>query len=72
MSEKITASLGDKQIIIETGKLLWEADLPASAQATPMSYKVGEKATQFIIICAGGHGKAGNKQGDSVVAYALP
>jgi quinoprotein glucose dehydrogenase len=37
-----------------------------------MSYRVGEKAVQFIIICAGGHGKAGNKQGDLVIAFALP
>jgi len=25
-----------------------------------------------VVICAGGHGKAGNKMGDSVVAFALP
>jgi glucose dehydrogenase len=24
------------------------------------------------VICAGGHGKAGSKMGDSVVAFALP
>src|SRR5579862_584139 len=53
-----------------TGKEVWKAELPASAQATPMSYSVGGK--QFIVICAGGHGKLGTKQGDSVVAFALP
>jgi quinoprotein glucose dehydrogenase len=55
---------------IETGRELWSADLPASAQSTPMTYSVNGK--QYIVICAGGHGKVGNKMGDSVVAFALP
>jgi quinoprotein glucose dehydrogenase len=54
----------------ETGKLLWEGQLPASAQAAPMTYAAGGK--QFIVICAGGHGKLGTKRGDAVVAFALP
>ena len=37
--------------------------------ATPMSYAVGGK--QFVLICAGGHGKMKTKRGDSVVAFAL-
>jgi quinoprotein glucose dehydrogenase len=71
----IAATVGEEVLRafdIDTGKVLWEGALPASAQATPMSYRVGEKAVQFIIICAGGHGKAGNKQGDLVIAFALP
>ena len=28
---------------IDTGRELWQADLPASAQATPMTYSVGGK-----------------------------
>jgi quinoprotein glucose dehydrogenase len=55
---------------IETGKELWKAGLPASAQATPMTYSVGGK--QYIVISAGGHGKLGTKQGDTVVAFSLP
>lgn len=55
---------------VDTGKLLWKAELPASAQATPMTYQLDGK--QFIVIAAGGHGKAGNKTGDYVVAFALP
>lgn len=54
----------------ETGRLIWEGQLPASAQAAPMTYAVGGK--QFVVICAGGHGKLGTKRGDSVVAFALP
>ena len=55
---------------IETGKELWKAELPASAQAAPMTYQVGGK--QYLVICAGGHGKLGTKMGDYVVAFALP
>jgi quinoprotein glucose dehydrogenase len=49
---------------------LWKAELPASAQATPMTYRHNGK--QYVVICAGGHGKLGTKMGDSVVAFALP
>jgi quinoprotein glucose dehydrogenase len=52
-----------------TGAELWKGELPASAQATPMTYEVDGK--QFVVICAGGHGKLGTKMGDSVVAFAL-
>jgi quinoprotein glucose dehydrogenase len=55
---------------IDTGRELWSGDLPASAQATPMTYSIGGK--QYVVICAGGHGKAGSKMGDSVVAFSLP
>jgi quinoprotein glucose dehydrogenase len=54
---------------VESGKLLWKTELPAGGQATPMTYKVGDK--QYIVIAAGGHGKLGSKLGDSVVAFAL-
>lgn len=55
---------------IETGKELWKAELPASAQAAPMTYQVEGK--QYLVICAGGHGKLGTKMGDYVVALTLP
>lgn len=55
---------------VETGLVLWTAEMPASAQATPMTYMIGGK--QYVVIAAGGHGKLGTKMGDSVVAYALP
>jgi len=54
---------------IKTGKELWKGDLPAGAQSTPMTYSMGGR--QYIVICAGGHGKLGTKMGDSVVAYTL-
>ncbi|HVS94979.1 MAG TPA: pyrroloquinoline quinone-dependent dehydrogenase [Puia sp.] len=53
-----------------TGKVLWEYALPASAQATPMSYSLDGK--QYVVIAAGGHGKLHTRQGDYVMAFALP
>jgi quinoprotein glucose dehydrogenase len=53
-----------------TGKLLWKAALPAGGQATPMTYALDGR--QYVVICAGGHGKLGTKLGDAVVAFALP
>ena len=52
-----------------TGAEIWKAELPASAQATPMTYTLQGK--QYVVICAGGHGKLGTKMGDSVVAFTL-
>lgn len=52
-----------------TGELLWQFDLPASAQATPMTYSIGNK--QYVVIAAGGHGKLGTKMGDYVMAFAV-
>jgi quinoprotein glucose dehydrogenase len=53
----------------DTGRELWSVELPASAQSTPMTYEVNGK--QFIVVCAGGHGKMKSKMGDAVVAFAL-
>jgi len=54
----------------ETGREIWKFELPASAQATPMSHSIGGK--QYLVVAAGGHGKLGTKQGDYVVAFSLP
>jgi quinoprotein glucose dehydrogenase len=54
---------------VDSGKELWSAELPAGAQSTPMTYEWRGK--QYIVICAGGHGKMGSKMGDSVVAFAV-
>jgi quinoprotein glucose dehydrogenase len=55
---------------LETGKELWKYQLPAGGQATPMTYTL--KGKQYVVIAAGGHGKLGTKQGDYVLAFALP
>jgi len=51
-----------------TGKLLWEADLPASGFATPSVYEVNCK--EFLVIACGG-GKLHKATGDAYVAFAL-
>ena len=53
----------------KTGEMLWQYLLPASAQATPMTYAINGK--QYVVICTGGHGKLGTKLGDYVVAFSL-
>jgi quinoprotein glucose dehydrogenase len=50
------------------GQLLWQADLPASGNATPAVYEVNGK--QVVVIAAGG-GKS-KHNGGSYVAFALP
>jgi len=57
---------------IETGRQLWNASLPASAQATPMSYRARAGGKQFIVISAGGHQEMHSKLGDYLVAFTLP
>lgn len=51
-----------------TGKLLWEADLPAAGFATPSVYEVNGK--QYLVIACGG-GKLGKRTSDAYVAFAL-
>ncbi len=53
----------------DTGKILWEYELPAAGYATPAVYEVDGK--QFVVIACGG-GKSGTKSGDSYLAFALP
>jgi len=55
---------------LDTGKELWKYQLPAGGHATPMTYTVNGK--QYVVIAAGGHGKLGTKQGDYILAFALP
>jgi quinoprotein glucose dehydrogenase len=52
----------------DTGKLLWDVKLPASAQATPMTYSIGGR--QYVVIAAGGY-KTDTTRGDYLVAYSL-
>ena len=54
-----------------TGEELWKARLPASGQASPMTYTTSS-GRQFVVIAAGGNERLGTKTGDYLVAYALP
>jgi quinoprotein glucose dehydrogenase len=58
---------------IESGKELWKALLPASANATPMTYQMAKDGKQYLVIAAGGHPKISEeKLGDALVAFTLP
>ena len=58
---------------VDTGAELWKAQLPAGANATPMSYRLRDNGKQYLVIAAGGHPKIPEeKQGDALVALALP
>lgn len=54
----------------QTGEKLWDVELPAGGQSTPISYR-GEDGKQYIVLSAGGHNLLGTKMGDAVVAYTL-
>jgi len=54
-----------------TGKVLWQTTLPAGGNATPMTY-VGADGRQYVVIAAGGHGGLKSRNGDQVMAFALP
>jgi len=58
---------------VETGKELWKSQLPAAANATPMTYRLSSNGKQYLVIAAGGHPKiTEEKLGDALVAFALP
>jgi quinoprotein glucose dehydrogenase len=58
---------------VETGKELWKSQLPAPANATPMTYRLSSNGKQYLVIAAGGHPKLSEeKLGDSLVAFTLP
>jgi len=44
---------------VQNGKELWVAICRRRRKIDPMTYSIGGK--QFVVICAGGHGKAGSK-----------
>ena len=54
-----------------TGELLWESELPAGGQATPMLYRSAKTGFECVLICAGGHSGLQTRLGESVVAYRV-
>ncbi len=53
----------------DSGKILWQAKLPYSGNATPSVYSINGK--QYVVISAGG-GKSNRPSGGHIVAFALP
>ncbi len=52
-----------------TGKIVWQAKLPAGGFATPITYQVDGRQYVVIAACGGRYGLAG---GSKFVAFALP
>lgn len=59
-----------RAIDTETGDELWQVELPAGGQSTPMTYEARGK--QIVVINAGGHDFMETPIGDYFIAYALP
>lgn len=57
---------------VETGRELWQAELPASGHATPITYRGARTGRQFVVIAAGGGGRFSSRISDAFVAFALP
>lgn len=56
---------------VESGRELWAAALPASAQASPMTYRARPGGRQYVVIAAGGHHLMHTRLGDYLVAFVL-
>jgi quinoprotein glucose dehydrogenase len=54
---------------LKTGKQVWYDDLPAPANATPMTYEYQGK--QYVVVAAGGHGVFDTDLSDALIAYTL-
>ena len=54
----------------QSGKLLWEHNCGAGANAMPVSYAVGGK--QYVAMGCGGNNQLDFKRGNSMVVYGLP
>lgn len=55
----------------DSGRELWVYRLPASAHATPMTFR-GKSGRQFVVIASGGGNKYSGVYSDSLIAFALP
>ncbi len=56
----------------DTGKQLWVTKLPASAHASPMTFRGEKSGRQYIVVAAGGGNKYNEMFSDSLIAFALP
>jgi quinoprotein glucose dehydrogenase len=55
----------------QTGRLLWEAPLADSGNATPITYRT-LSGRQYVVIAAAGHKGLGSHRGDKITAFVLP
>ncbi len=55
---------------IDSGRQLWQWELPTAAMATPMTYEIDGR--QFVVVAAGGHhAYYRRKIGDTLIAFTL-
>jgi glucose dehydrogenase len=54
----------------QTGELLWQFNCGAGVNAPPVAFEVD--GTQYIAVAVGGSALFGYRQGEAVVAFALP
>lgn len=60
---------------VDTGEEIWRTEVPYSAHAMPMTYRLRKDSKQFVVIASGGKGlfeMVGSKTGDALIAYSLP
>ena len=55
-----------------TGEVVWEHDLPAGGQSSPMTFRLRKDGKQFVVLAAGGSGSLRTTPGDSLLAFSLP
>ncbi len=55
----------------DSGKLLWETRLEASAHSIPSTY-MGKDGRQYVVVPAGGGSFLASPSGSKIVAFALP
>jgi len=69
----VAAALDEKirALDIESGEQLWQAKLPVSGTAVPMTF-MGEDGRQYVVIAAGGTERAATGAYDAIKAFALP
>jgi glucose dehydrogenase len=61
-----------RAIDAESGTVIWEAALPASGHATPITYRAPSSGRQLVVIAAGGGGRFSAAVSDTIVAFGLP
>ena len=55
----------------ESGRQMWEGQLPTSARATPLVFTTAS-GREMVAIAAGGHDTPFSKPGTTLLVFALP
>jgi glucose dehydrogenase len=55
-----------------SGRVVFDAPLPASGHATPITYRAPRSGRQLVVVAAGGGGRFSKTVSDTIVAFGLP